>query len=362
MFKNPIYLGSLFLLIIAFVSLPLIKLSISSSSRGLLRAEQENSQINTVVSGKIIKNNLENNNQLIKAGDTLLIITANQLNTQKSLQSTQSSDYSAQLSDLQKVSRGQFSGLQTGQYQSEVSALQEKISQIQSQASLASKDLDRAKKLHGQGVIPNAEYDKYFYTYQNLLTQISTAKQQQVAQWQAQKRETERQIRSLTSEVKRISQEQENYIITAPISGRLIIFSGIQKNNFLLQGQNIGEIASDENLIAECLVSPQNIGLIHKNQQVKFQIDSYNYNQWGLVEGNVIEIDQNITVNQQTGEAFFKVRCKMDKNFLQLKNGYKGQIGKGMTFTARFHLIDRTLWQFLFDRVDDWFNPNLKTI
>ena len=50
----------------------------------------------------------------------------------------------------------------------------------------------------------------------------------------------------------------------------------------------------------------------------------------------------------------------MDKNYLQLKNGYKGQIGKGMTLTARFYLLDRTLWQLLFDRVDDWFNPNLK--
>ena len=41
-------------------------------------------------------------------------------------------------------------------------------------------------------------------------------------------------------------------------------------------------------------------------------------------------------------------------------NSYKGKIGKGMTLTARFYLLDRTLWQLLFDRVDDWFNPNLK--
>ena len=73
-----------------------------------------------------------------------------------------------------------------------------------------------------------------------------------------------------------------------------------------------------------------------------------------------MDIDQNITVNQQTGDAYFKARCIMDKNYLQLKNGYKGQIGKGMTLTARFYLLGRTLWQLLFDRVDDWFNPNLK--
>lgn len=361
MFKNIVYNSALLFCILISFSLPFVKLPISSSSRGLVTSTQENSKLSSVVSGKIIATNLEQNNQLIKQGDTLLVVTADQLNTQKNLQSSQSSDYGAQLSDLQKISHGQFSGLQTGQYQSEVSAMQQKIAEVNSQVSLAKKDLDRAKLLHAQGVIPNAEYDKVFYNYQNLLTQISSVKEQQIAQWQAQKRETERQIRSADSEMKRISQEQKNYIITAPISGRLINFSGIQKNNFLVAGQNIGDIASDENLVAECTVSPQDIGFIHNNQDVKFQIDSYNYNQWGLAEGKVTDIDQNITVNQQTGEAYFKVRCKMNKNYLQLKNGYKGQIGKGMTFTARFHLIDRTLWQLLFDRVDDWFNPKLKS-
>ncbi len=72
------------------------------------------------------------------------------------------------------------------------------------------------------------------------------------------------------------------------------------------------------------------------------------------------DVDQNITVNQQTGESYFKVGGQMDKNYLQLKNGFGGNIGKGMTFTTRFHLIHRTLWQLLFDRVDDWFNRNLK--
>ena len=341
--KKTIYLTILTLVIVTLFLLPIIHLPISSSSRGVVRSVQENTQLTAVVSGRVIETKLEKNNQNIKKGETLLIVTAEQLDTQKNLQSNQSADYQAQLSDLQKVSNGNFTGLQTGQYIREVSAMQEKIAQVQSQLSLAKKD-----------------YDKVFYNYQNLKTQISSIKEQQLAQWQAQKRDTERQLRSLGSEITRINQEQKNYIITAPISGRLVNYSGVQKGNFIVQGQPIGEISPEENMVAECMVSPKDIGFIKKNQKVKFQIDAYNYNQWGLLEGKVVDIDQNITVNQQTGEAYFKVRCVMDKNYLQLKNGYKGQIGKGMTLTARFYLLDRTLWQLLFDRVDDWFNPNLK--
>lgn len=357
---KAIYITILIMVIILFSSLHFVTISISSSSRGLIRSISENTKLSSVVSGRIVQNSLEKNNQQIKKGDTLLVVTTEQLDTQKNLQKNQNSDYSAQLSDLQKVSRGQYSGLQTGQYQREVSAMQEKIAQVQTQLSLAKKDLDRADILYKQGVIPKAEYDKYYYDHQGFVNQVSSIREQQYAQWQAQKRETERQIRSLGSEIQRINQEQKNYVITAPISGRLVNFSGIQKGNFIIQGQNIGEISPDESLVTECMVSPKDIGFIKKGQNVKFQIDTYNYNQWGLAEGNVVDIDQNITVNQQTGEAYFRVICEMDKNYLQLKNGYKGQIGKGMSLTARFHLADRTLWQLLFDRVDDWFNPKLK--
>lgn len=360
MVKNLTYIGILLLVILVLASLPIINVPISSSSKGVVRSVSENTKLSSVVSGRVIKTQLEKNNQFLKQGDTLLIITAEQLDTQKHLQNSQSEDYAAQLQDLNRLAKGQYSSLQTGQYQRELSAMQEKIAQVQTQLSLAQKDLDRAVLLYKQGVIPKAEYDKYYYDHQGFSKQIANIREQQIAQWQTQKREVERQLRSFSSEIQRINQEQKNYIITAPISGRLVNFSGVQKGNFLVQGQAVGEISPEQSLVIECLVSPKDIGFIQVGQKVKFQVDTYNYNQWGLLDGKVQEIDQNIKVNEQTGDAYFRVLCGMDKNYLELKNGYKGQIGKGMTLTARFHLIDRTLWQLLFDKADDWFNPKLK--
>lgn len=67
-----------------------------------------------MVSSRVIKNNLDKNNQNISKGDTLLVVTAEQLDTQKQFQQNQSADYNAQLSDLTKLSAGNFTGLQTG--------------------------------------------------------------------------------------------------------------------------------------------------------------------------------------------------------------------------------------------------------
>ncbi|WAC41492.1 HlyD family efflux transporter periplasmic adaptor subunit [Pedobacter sp. SL55] len=113
----------------------------------------------------------------------------------------------------------------------------------------------------------------------------------------------------------------------------------------------------DSSLIAFCYVKPSDIGLIKKGQRVRFQIDAFNYNQWGMLTGKVIDIAEDITQQNQT--MYFKVKCKLDQQYLQLKNGYKGNIKKGMSLTANFTIAKRSLLQLLYDRVDDWMNPSI---
>ena len=243
---KKMYLPILLFIIVIFFLLPFINIPITSSSRGVIRSYTENTKLTSMVSGRIIKTSLYQNNQLVNKGDTLLVVTAEQLETQKNLQNNQASDYNAQLSDLNKLVSGNYSSLQTGQYQRELSAMNENIAQVNAQLKLAEKDFYRTKTLFDQGVLPQSDYDKNLFNVENLRRQISTIKEQQIAQWQAQKREVERQVRFLNAESTRINQESKNYIITAPISGRLINFSGRQKGNYIIQGQEIGSISPDK--------------------------------------------------------------------------------------------------------------------
>ena len=76
-----------------------------------------------------------------------------------------------------------------------------------------------------------------------------------------------------------------------------------------------------------------------------------------MITGKIIEIDKNSTV--QNNVTFFKVRCSLDSKTLQLKNGYTTNISKGMTLTTRYFITRRSLYDLLFDKVDDWFNPKI---
>ncbi len=360
MIKKGVYLTLLGVIIFVILCLPVIKIPISSSSRGVVRAELENSVLKPIVGGKVVYNKIEKNNQYVNKGDTLVVVLSDQLKNQLDFLNEQIRDYSSQREDLENLTSGNFLNLKTGLYMKEYTTYKEKYSQIKMQLDLSKEDYKRANKLHQEGVYPKAEYDKYYFAYKGLENQLYALKESQIAQWFANKVTIERELRNFDKEVERLKKEENNYTIVAPISGRITNYSGIQLGTYLIQGESIASLSSNSDLIVENYVSPRDIGYIFKNQKVKIQVDTYNYNQWGLLEGKVIEIDKNITVNQQTGETYFRVLCSMDQSYLQLKNTYKGDIEKGMTLTTRFYLLDRTLWQLLFDRIDDWFNPNLK--
>ena len=73
--SKTIYLTILVMVIAILVTLPIVFIPISSSSRGVIRSVQENTQLTAVVSGRVIETKLEKNNQNIHKGETLLIVT-----------------------------------------------------------------------------------------------------------------------------------------------------------------------------------------------------------------------------------------------------------------------------------------------
>jgi HlyD family secretion protein len=108
-------------------------------------------------------------------------------------------------------------------------------------------------------------------------------------------------------------------------------------------------------LMGECYVLSKDIGLLKTGQAVRLQIDAFNYNYFGVLTGKIYSIDNDFTLLDKT--PVFKVRCKLDDRILKLSNGYSGELKKGMGFQARFIICKRSLWQLLYDGMDDWLNP-----
>ncbi len=360
-FKNKtksisIYFVVVFFIILALALLPIIKIDISSQSRGIIKSYKDNVPLTTIVSGKIVWQNLKNNQSVIK-GDTLLKISKESLETDKFIQDTLSNTTKSALSDITNLLKGNYSSLNTANIREDYNKYASKRLELQSKVSQATINYNRNKILFDKDVIAKMEYEKFVFELQFAKQALSNYDKTQKSAWENQRRELTERINTINGSIKKISVDSRNYFVLAPTSGTIENFSGLQSGSFINSSQPIATISPNDNIIIESNVSPNDIGLIRKNQDVKFQIDAFNYNQWGLLEGKVFEIDRNITINEQ--QSFFKVKCKLNSKTLTLKSGYKTQVTKGMTLTTRYIITRRSLFDLLFDKVDDWLNPKI---
>jgi HlyD family secretion protein len=85
------------------------------------------------------------------------------------------------------------------------------------------------------------------------------------------------------------------------------------------------------------------------------QVDAFNYLDWGSVHGRILDISDDFLLVD--GRPAFRVRCAMAEGRLSLKNGVTGRLKKGMTLQGRFLVARRSLFQLLYDNVNDWLNP-----
>jgi multidrug resistance efflux pump len=345
-------------LIVGLFLLPVIKVDISSQSRGIIRSKTDNVPITTIVSGRITWLSLRNN-VVVKKGDTLIKMAKDGLTTEKATQGELSNTIVELQEDVTAILSGKTANLKTTAAREDFYKYKAQKNELQSKVSQAQINYNRNKILFNKGIIASAEYEKFQYELQFARQALQSFVSQQKASWETQKRELEERVKNIDGTVAKIKVEENNYVVLAPISGTIENFSGVQVGSFINASQPIATISATDNLIVESTVSPNDIGLIKKNQKVKFQIDAFNYNQWGLLDGKVIDIDRNITI--QGEQAFFKVRCKLNSIEMKLQSGYKTKVSKGMTLTSRYIITRRSLFDLLFDKMDDWLNPKQLT-
>jgi membrane fusion protein, peptide pheromone/bacteriocin exporter len=354
--SKVIYSFILFALIFALVSLPYINITIYNTSQGFIRSDKERILLGSSNSGKVIFHQLKNNLQVNK-GDTLLLIN-NLVITQK-ISTTESllTETKSFVEDLKLLSNQKKNAnkLRSLKYKQEYNFYQQKLSELNTRFQKIKEDYNRNQKLFDKGVIAKVELNNSKLEYDLSLNAIYQYKKQQYSSWQAELVNHQNQLKELENNQVQLEETNNLSIIKAPVSGTLLNVKGIEKGSFIQNGIQLAEISPLSELIVECYINPIDIGLLKKESKVNFQISAFNYNQWGVVNGKIIEIGNDVEMINNT--PMFKVLCSLDQNFLQLKNGFKGQLKKGMFVNARFELTERTLFDLLYDKMDDWLNP-----
>jgi HlyD family secretion protein len=350
------------MIMIAIGILPFIYVDVSVQARGYFQSDIEKQVVLAPFQGRIIYTSIRNGGA-VRKGDTLLVFDTETIRAQHASLMQRIGENDASIKDLEKLTKIYFLeerpfhiGLITQQYKAEFENLRNQQT-IQFQKYQKKKtEHERNKLLYNQQIIPKIDYENSLFLLTSEKDNLDQILLSQKSQWQSDLTIRRNDSVKLLADLKQCSEELTNRIVLAPTAGEIIQSSDIQTGSIVAPGQKIAEISPEGELVATCFVKPAEIGFIHEKQKVKIQVDAFNYNEWGMLQGDIIDISDDMIV-EDGSVAYFRVKCKPEKTFLSLKNGYKAEIKKGMSLNTRIIVIRRSLYHLLFDKADKWFNP-----
>ncbi|TYZ08694.1 HlyD family efflux transporter periplasmic adaptor subunit [Hymenobacter lutimineralis] len=347
-------------LLVLLCALPIVHVDVSVQSAGIIRPVGERNEIRPLVAGIVEKIRVREN-QSVQAGDTLLQLKTDVVDTQLRSLRQQMAEKDAFIADISKLVRlRETTVLQAPALSSALYAQQYAQFRFQQQDRLAQRrklqsELNVSRTLYAGRVISRIENQDKEYALQKLLNESRLQVENQLSQWQADLNMHRVALAELQTKEKQALQERRLYTLLAPVPGAVQQLAGKYPGSYVQVGEALGQISPNSALIAECYVTPKDIGQLRPGMKARFQIDAFDYNQWGMLEGKILEVAKDFTMLND--QPVFKVTCQLNQGHLSLPNGYQGRLKKGMTLRGRFMLAKRSLWQLLYDKADDWMNP-----
>lgn len=355
-----IYLVTLLTVVGILISLPLIKVDTFTQSRGIVKTSAEQHIIYSAVTAPIQNLNTSENNA-VNMEDTLIVFENTHLKTSIAAKKYDKELYSYYINDLRELIKSITNSnitvkLKSDLIEKEYNAYLERVNEALFNIEINEKKYIRHKLLLENDIITKEDFEIVEHAYDSAHNKYEQLVSSSLSNWQSRLKQYEQNIKILKAELENLEQLNKQYFIISPLDGTIQEFQGFQVGSMVLQNQMIAKISPEAELIAEVWIKPQYVGLINENQKVSFHVDAFNYREWGKITGKVNEISNDAIIVENI--PYFKIRCTLDQNYLKLKNGYQGNLKKGMTLTANFLLRKRSLYNLLFDKIDDWVNPS----
>lgn len=355
-----IYVSVVLAAFLALLSLPFIRIDVSVQSSGIVRSKAERNELRSLTGGTIAKV-LAHENQTVKAGQPVFQLQTAIPDSKLRLLRAQQTEKQLYINDLSLLisSHGtnrHSTGLKSSLYRQQYEQYIFQQAELAETERKRSRELEINQSLFAEKVISRQELEDKEFAYKTAQAQYRSFIERQISDWQNTLSQYTMTLDELRSQEQQLLKEKELLTITAPVAGSIGQLAGKYTGSYVQAGEVLGIISPDSNLIVECYISPKDIGLLRNGMRSRMQVDAYDYNQWGMAEGIITSISNDITVSDRQ-QTFFKVKCQLNQDHLTLRQGVKGYLKKGMTLRAHFIITERSLYDLLYDKADDWLNP-----
>jgi adhesin transport system membrane fusion protein len=137
-------------------------------------------------------------------------------------------------------------------------------------------------------------------------------------------------------------------VVSSPLPGRVnrVLITTI--GAAVAPGAPLVEIVpSEETLLVETQIRPQDIGVVRMGQEAKVNVTAYDPSVYGALDGVVVAISPDAVVNERTGESFYTVQVRTSANALKDRSGKSLPIGTGMIADVSLLGDKRTVLEYI---------------
>lgn len=155
---------------------------------------------------------------------------------------------------------------------------------------------------------------------EELTTSESQLRQSMVSRPVSETLDQQNRIARLQSEITAAELALQHTTITAPVSGLITTLEVRSAGTVLQSGQTIATIApAGARLVVEAQVPNKDIAFIEKGLPVKLKFDAFPFQDYGAVEGTVIEVSPDAQLDKES-RSFYKVTIAPRKTEIAAKD------------------------------------------
>ena len=164
----------------------------------------------------------------------------------------------------------------------------------------------------------------------------------------------ESKAREYENYLKNYDIQNNNCKITANASGYFYYEQDIQQGSYIQEGSTIGKIypSQNEGFYAEVYIENADIAKLDKGQQVKLEIPAYPSSEYGYFTGEIESISKDITVDQNTGSAYYVIKVLCQNTQIANKQGETGNLRNGMACQAKIIVGEEKVLKYLLRKID----------
>lgn len=158
------------------------------------------------------------------------------------------------------------------------------------------------------------------------------------------------ELTTTEGKLKQARSQKEQSTITAPVNGTVYGIKVTTGGGTVQTGEELLSILPDgEEILLEVKLLNRDVGFISQGMKAKVKMAAFPYQEFGSVEGTVVQISPNAISDEDLG-LVFPTRIKLNKNIIQVR-GRNVQLAPGMSGTGEIITREKSILTFMIEPI-----------